>query len=55
MEFTVCRASNWMEEGERITINTVEELQELDKRYGNYGIIIRFNIKQIWIYDDYIE
>lgn len=55
MEFTVCRASDWMDKEERIIINTIEELQELDKRYGDNGIIIYFDRKQIWIYDDYME
>ena len=55
MEFTVCRASDWTDEGERVIINTIEELQELDKRYGDNGIIIYFNRKRIWIYDDYME
>lgn len=55
MEFTVCRASDWMDKGEQIIINTIEELQELDKRYGDNGIIIYFGKKQIWIYDDYME
>ena len=55
MEFTVCRASDWMDKGERVIINTIEELQELDKRYGDNGIIIYFDRKQIWVYDDYME
>lgn len=40
---------------ENIIINTIEELQELDRRYGDNGIIIYFDIKQIWIYNDYVE
>ena len=55
MEFSVIRASDWGSKEERVVVNTIEELQELDKRYGNHGIIVYFDRKRIWIYDDYVE
>ena len=55
MEFSVVRASDWESKEERVVINTIEELQELAKRYGNNGIIVYFDCKRIWIYDDYME
>ena len=55
MEFSVVRASDGNRDEKRVVINTIEELQELDKRYGKYGIIVDFDCKRIWIYDDYME
>lgn len=57
MEFTVQRASDYWDDNkaEQVTINTIEELQKLNKKYGNHGIIIYFDKNKIWIYDDYME
>lgn len=49
MTFTLYKASD-LNFDETITVNTLEELQAI----GN-DIIIHFEEKEIWIYDDYIE
>lgn len=40
---------------ENIIINTINELQALSKRFSNVEMIINFEEKIIWIYDDYME
>jgi hypothetical protein len=40
---------------ENVIVNTMEELQALSKRFFNVEVIVDFEEKTIWIYDDYIE
>jgi len=63
MEFTLRKASDWDFE-ETITINTLEDLKELQNKYSipdnklywkNPGIIVDFNNAKITIYDYYLE
>jgi predicted GNAT family N-acyltransferase len=57
MKFKLTKASDWWWEDE-IEINTLEELLELYKIYGNLVIETSFendNIYEIEIYDDYRE
>lgn len=37
-----------------VTINTIQDLQELYKKYGQ-ALIVDFLEMEIWIYNDYIE
>lgn len=65
MEFRLLKASDW-DFDEKVTINTLEDLKELQEKYqtekipfsGNWynpSIIIDFNTKEIKIYDYYVE
>ena len=40
---------------ENITINTMDELQALSKRFFDVEVIVNFEEKVIWLYDDYME
>lgn len=37
-----------------VTINTIQDLQELYKKYG-HSLIVDFMEMEIWIYNDYME
>lgn len=54
MEFCVYRASDW-DEGKKIRIDTLEDLERIYKDYGKYELIIDFDGKGIMIYNEYIE
>ena len=63
MEFTLRKASDWDFE-ETITIDTLEDLKKLQKRYNtspdefywdNVRLILDFSRAEITIYDTYIE
>lgn len=53
MKFTITKTSDWYFEKE-IEINTLSDLEFLQKRYGS-ELIVDFKKKLIEIYDDYRE
>lgn len=53
MKFTLKKASVYRY-SEEITINTLEDLEAIQKRAG-YELIVNFEERTIWIYDDYME
>lgn len=64
MKFTIARADhfNTNNVGDTVEIDTIEELQELSKRFDNKSLVVTFEDGNIFdkenvilIYDDYIE
>ena len=56
MKFELRKASTIFNSKETVEINTLEELEALDEKYGNHSLIIEFgSIPEIIIYDDYVE
>lgn len=56
MKFRIEFASdwNWDEKERTVTINSLKELEALQKKYG-HALIVDFEEKTILVYDDYIE
>lgn len=40
---------------ENVTINAIDELQALSERFSNIEVIVNFEEKTIWLYDNYME